>query len=126
MNKWDNEKLEQMTQTQNEFTKIKLNYVLLAEKYFEIIEKTYENGDLIPLSFKDVEITYKGKINEDITLPEISEETEEQIKEKEQERQVMHIKHFSRSISHQEWFNYLDEEVNNFIENYPEYENIII
>ncbi|RAP48084.1 MAG: hypothetical protein BZ135_01105 [Methanosphaera sp. rholeuAM6] len=126
MNKWDNEKLEQMTQTQNEFTKIKLNYVLLAEKYFEIIEKTYENGDLIPLSFKDVEITYKGKINEDITLPEIREETEEQIKEKEQERQVMHIKHFSRSISHQEWFNYLDEEVNNFIENYPEYENIII
>ncbi len=126
MNKWDNEKLEQMTQTQNEFTKIKLNYVLLAEKYFEIIEKTYENGELVPLSFKDVEITYKGKINEDITLPEISEETEEQIKEKEQERQVMHIKHFSRSISHQEWFNYLDEEVNNFIENYPEYENIII
>lgn len=125
MNKWDIEKLKQMTETQNEFTKTKINYEQLAQKYFEIIEKTHKNGDIIPLAFKDVEIAYKGKIAEDLKLPEIDQELTEQIKEKVQKRQVMNIKHFSRSISHQAWFEYLDEEIKEFIEKYPEYTDII-
>ena len=126
MTKWNKEKLEEMTQTQNEFTKIKINYKLISEKYFEILEKTYKNGDVVPLAFKDVELAYTGRITDDIKLPEISEDIQKQIDEKEQERKVMHIKHFSRSISHEKWFEFLDEEIRIFIRKYPEYENILL
>lgn len=126
MTKWNKEKLEEMTQTQNEFTKIKINYTLLSEKYFEIIEKTYQNGDVMPLAFKDVELAYTGRITDDIRLPEIAEDIQKQIDEKKQKRKVMHIKHFSRSISHEQWFEFLDEEIRDFIKKYPEYEHIML
>ena len=64
--KWDTEKLEEMTKTQNEFTKTKLNYTKIAEKYFEMIEITRKNGDVLPLAFKDVEVAYNGKIKDDL------------------------------------------------------------
>lgn len=126
MMKWDTEKLEEMTKTQNEFTKTKLNYTKIAEKYFEMINKTRKNGDIIPLAFKDVEVAYNGKIKDDLKEIEVSDEIISLIEEKEQKRQVMHIKHFSRSISHQAWFDFLDQEVKEFINKYPEYEDLIL
>lgn len=126
MNKWDENKLEQMNKQQNEFTKTRINYKTLSEKYFEIMEITHSNGDVMPLTFKDVELCYKGKIDEDISLPEIDDETQSSIDQKEQERHVMHIKHFSRSISHQDWFDFLDEEIEEFIKKYPQYSDIIL
>lgn len=126
MTKWNNDKLEQMTETQNEFTKTKIDYLKLAGLYEEIVLKTYANGDVVPLAFKDVEVTYDGKIMDDIELPDIDEETKNSIDSKEQDRHVMHIKHFSRSISHQAWFDFLDGEVTYFIEKYPEYKDVIL
>lgn len=126
MTKWDIQKLESMTETQNEFTKNKLNYVKIAEEYFEMVNKVRLNGDLVPLAFKDVEVAYNAKISEDLEEVPVSDEAASSIEEKENERQVMHIKHFSRSISHQAWFDYLDEEVNDFIVKYPEYEDMIL
>lgn len=125
MTKWDMEKLEEMTKTQNEFTKINLDYVKIAENYFEMINNSRINGDVIPLAFKDVEIAYTGKIKEDFKEIEVSEDILSLIEEKEHERQVMHIKHFSRSISHQAWFDFLDQEVKEFIGKYTEYSNLI-
>lgn len=126
MMKWDTEKLEEMTKTQNEFTKTKLNYTKIAEKYFEMIEITRKKGDVLPLAFKDVEVAYNGKIKDDLKEIEVSDEIISLIEEKEHERQVMHIKHFSRSISHQAWFDFLDQEVKEFINKYPEYEDLIL
>jgi len=126
MSKWNKDKLEEMTNTQNEFTKTKLNYLIISQKYFEMINKARENGDLIPLLFKDVEVTYDGKISEDFEEIQVNDEILALIEEKENKRQVMNIKHFSRSISHQQWFDYLDDEVNNFIEKYPEFKDTIL
>lgn len=126
MNKWNYNKLKQMTNTQNTFTKTRIDYVKLADLYEEIVKKTYENGDVVPLAFKDVEVTYDGNILDEIVLPDIDDKTKNSIDIKEQERHVMHIKHFSRSISHQAWFDFLDDEVNKFIEKYPEYEKLIL
>lgn len=126
MTKWDIEKLESMTKTQNEFTKNKLNYVKIAEEYFEMVNKVRLNGDLVPLSFKDVEVAYNGKISDDLEEITLGDEALALIEEKENERQVMHIKHFSRSISHQAWFDYLDGEVNDFVDKYPEYKDLIL
>ncbi len=126
MSKWNKDKLEEMTNTQNEFTKTKLNYLIISQKYFEMINKARENGDLIPLLFKDVEVTYDGKISEDFEEIQVNDEILALIEEKENKRQVMNIKHFSRSISHQQWFDYLDDEVNNFIEKYHEFKDTIL
>jgi hypothetical protein len=91
-----------------------------------MINKTRKNGDIIPLAFKDVEVAYNGKVKDDLKEIEVSDEILSLIEEKEQERQVMHIKHFSRSISHQAWFDFLDQEIKDFINKYTEYEDLII
>ena len=71
MTNWNFDKLNEMTERQNEFTKTRIDYVKLADVYEEIVKKTYTNGDVIPLAFKDVEVTYDGKIEDNISLPDI-------------------------------------------------------
>lgn len=124
--KWDYEKLDKMTNEGNEFTNIKLNYRAIANYYEEIVITTRKNGDVIPLEFDDVKVAYKGNPLNDITLPEIPEEYKQQYNQLEKNRKVMHIKHFSRDLSHEEWFNFIDNEVFDFIEKYPQFSDIII
>lgn len=52
-----------------------------------------------------------------MNLPEIPEEFIEQYNQLENNRKVMHIKHFSRDISHEAWFDFISNEVLDFIEN---------
>ena len=101
MKKWNQQKLIQMTQQQNEFTKTRLDYEKIASNYFEIIEKVRENGDVVPLAFKDVEVAYDGKMMDDLNLPEVTDEIQKQIDSKEQEgrsfilnifQEVLHMK----------------------------------
>ena len=68
MKEWNYEKLEQMTEQENEFVQIRLNYIYIAENYEEMFIKTYENGDLIPTMFEDVNIAYPGKAENDIKI----------------------------------------------------------
>ena len=124
--KWDYEKLDKMTNEGNEFTNIKLNYRAIANYYEEIVITTRKNGDVIPLEFDDVKVAYKGNPLNDINLPEIPEEYKQQYNQLEKNRKVMHIKHFSRDLSHEEWFNFIDNEVFDFIEKYPQFSDIII
>lgn len=126
MNKWNMEKLEEMKETQNPYIKTKLNYPIIAQKYEEIIQKLTENGDAIPLALKDVETTYNGKIDEDIKQPEINIKIQKKLEENQQKQQIMHIKHFSRGISHETWYKYLEDEITTFIKKYPEYSEIIL
>ena len=37
----------------------------------------------------------------------------------------MHIKHFSRNISHQQWFDFIDQEVLDFVEKYKKFDTIM-
>ena len=92
----------------------------------EIVITTRKNGDVIPLEFDDVKVAYKGNPLNDINLPEIPEEYKQQYNQLEKNRKVMHIKHFSRDLSHEEWFNFIDNEVFDFIEKYPQFSDIII
>jgi len=126
MKEWNYEKLEQMTQQENEFVQIRLNYRYIAENYEEMFLKTYENGDLKPTMFEDVNIAYPGKAENDIKIPEVDQTITDKIKDKKQKRKMVEIKHFSRDLNHEAWFNHLEDEVKEFIEKYPEYENVIL
>lgn len=126
MSKWNYEKLEEMTNTDNNYIKFKLNYAYIADNYEDMLIKTYRDGNLTPTLFKDVELTYDGKVSKDIQLPEIDDETKSSIDEKSRTRKLAELKHFSRDMTHDDWFKHLEEEVYDFIEKYPEYKNVII
>ncbi|RAP45434.1 hypothetical protein [uncultured Methanosphaera sp.] len=127
MTKWNYEKLDKMTKEGSKFSKLTLNYRVIADNFQEIMIKTRQNGDVLPLEFEDVFIAYENKNPiEDMVLPEISKELEEKISEKENNQKIMHIKHFSRNISHQQWFDFIDQEVLDFVEKYPEFSDIIL
>ena len=127
MTKWNYEKLDKMTKEGSKFSKLTLNYRVIADNFQEIMIKTRQTGDVLPLEFEDVFIAYENKNPiDDMVLPEISKELEEKISEKENNQKIMHIKHFSRNISHQQWFDFIDQEVLDFVEKYPEFSDIIL
>ena len=127
MTKWNYEKLDKMTKEGSKFSKLTLNYRVIADNFQEIMIKTRQNSDVLPLEFEDVFIAYENKNPiDDMVLPEISKELEEKISEKENNQKIMHIKHFSRNISHQQWFDFIDQEVLDFVEKYPEFSDIIL
>ncbi|MCD7782052.1 MAG: hypothetical protein LUG89_05105 [Methanosphaera sp.] len=125
MDKWDKNKLEEMTKQGAEFSKHELNYTYISQKYEEMLKTVTLNGDVLPLEFNDVDVAYNGSLIDDYEKPEISTDLKEKIDEKESIRNTMHIKHFSRSISHQAWFDFIDNEVDEFIEKYPQYSDVI-
>lgn len=115
-----------MTNEKSEFVNIQLNYTYIAENYEEIYIKTYKNGDILPTMFDDVNLAYPGTPVNDITLPEVDDEVNDLIRQKKLARRQVEIKHFSRSISHEAWFEHLEKEVEEFVEKYPEYRECII
>lgn len=125
MTKWNIAKLEEMTNTENNYISIKLNYVYIAKNYEKILIDTYSNGDLTPTLFDDVELAYDGKILNDIELPKISDDVKNSIDEKKRQRKIVELKHFSRDLTHDDWFKHLEEEMDEFIEKYPEYKEVI-
>lgn len=126
MSKWNYERLEEMTNTDNEYINIKLNYTYIADNYENMLIKTYADGNLTPTLFDDVELAYDGKILKDIQLPQINDDIKRTIDEKKRARKVVELKHFSRDMTHQDWFKHLEDEVCEFLEKYPEFGDVII
>ncbi len=125
MIKWNYDKLDQMNQYDNECSNIKLDYKVLADKIEEIVPMLKKNGEIIPLEFEDLNVACSGNLFDNIDTPEISDEIKEKINQKERERKIMSLKHFSRDISHEEWYGFLDQEVIDFVEKYPQFSNIM-
>lgn len=126
MSKWNYERLEEMTNTDNDYINIKLNYTYIADNYEDMLIKTYTDGNLTPTLFDDVKLAYDGKILNDIQLPQIDENLKNTLDEKKRARKVVELKHFSRDMSHDSWFKHLEDEVCEFIEKYPEFKEVII
>lgn len=120
---WDYDKLRAMNDEDNPFIENRLDYVYIAENLEKIVQTSYSRGYPVPLEFMDVKTACSSDPFDEITLPEIADDLKENIEKLEHERQVMHIKHFSRSISHEAWFKFIDDEVNVFIREFPEFKD---
>lgn len=125
MKQWDFNKLEQMSEMDNEYTSIRLNYVYIADNFEEIVKVSSSGADLVPLMFEDVKVAYPGDPLDDVDVVRGSE-TEEVLAEKARQRNVVHIKHFSRGMSHEDWFKFLEDEVLEFLERYPEFSDALL
>lgn len=126
MKKWDSNKLEEMNNSKNEYTNIQLNYRWIAENYEDIVLTLYNNSDLIPLMFDDVKIAYPGNPLDDVDLSSIDGDLKQIIQDKQRERKTVHIKHFSRNMSHEAWFNFLEGEVKDFVDKYPQFGDVLL
>ena len=126
MIEWNIERLNEMTQMTPEFTKTNINFNYLAENLEEIVTTLHNNGDVLPLQFEDVKVACQNDPFKQIDLPEISESLQQQINEKQQKQKLINIKHISRAISHEEWFDFVDEEVLEFVKKYPQFKDVLI
>ncbi len=125
MSKWNYERLDQMTNQKNDFSSISIDYRKLADYLEEMISIATENSDLIPLEFEDVKLAYDGDPFEDFAIENIDLQIQEKLDQKNNERKVMKIKYLSKDISHNDWANFIDNEVLEFIEKYPQYKDEI-
>lgn len=125
MKEWNYDKLDEMTKKGSKFTKIDLDYRIIADNFEEIAVIAHKNGDVIPLEFDDVKLAYTGNPVDDVDLPEVSQELLDKIDELENHRKVMHIKHFARDITHDDWLDFIDNEVLEFIEKYPQFSDVV-
>lgn len=122
---WKYDRLDQMTKQSNEYTRINLNYRFIADNFEDIIITAHNNGELIPSAFEDVKIACDTDPFSQITLPDISADINDNIQNKKRQRKLMEIKHTSRDITHEDWFNYLDKEVVEFVDNFPQFKDVI-
>ncbi|MBE6494017.1 MAG: hypothetical protein E7Z84_05350 [Methanosphaera stadtmanae] len=123
---WKYDRLDEMTKQSNEFTSVNLNYRFIADNFEDIVITTHNNGELIPSAFEDVKIACDNDPFSEIELPEISTDISDNINDKKRQRKLMEIKHTSRDITHKDWFNYLDNEVIEFVDKFPQFKNVII
>lgn len=122
---WDYDKLEYMNDNNIYENKVKLDYVKLSEVIEEIIPLVYENGDLLPLLFEDLNVASKDDIFKAVNLPEVTDEHKSILDEKQRQRNIQKLKRFSRDLQHKDWYEYMDNEVLEFLKKYPQYEDIL-
>ncbi len=123
---WQYDRLDEMTKQGSTLNNIKLNYRVIADNFEEIVITARNNGELVPIEFEDVKSGCDGDPLSEIKLSDISPEIAENIQDKLRQRKLMEVKHISRGISHTEWFNYLDQEVIDFVNKFPQFKDVII
>jgi len=123
---WQYDRLEEMTKQGSTLNNIKLNYRFIADNYEEIVITARNNGELVPIEFEDVKSGCNGDPLSKIELSDITPEIAENIEDKLRQRKLVEVKHISRGMSHSEWFNYLDQEVIDFITKFPQFKDALI
>lgn len=126
MTNWKYDRLDEMTKQGNDFTSVKLNYRFIADNFEDIVITAHNNGEIIPSAFEDVKIACDNDPLSEIVLPEISDDINDSIQNKKRQRKIMEIKHTSRNITHKDWFNYLDMEVIEFVDKFPQFKNAVL
>ena len=123
---WNYDRLDKMTEQGSRLNKIKLDYRFIADNYEDIVVTAHCNGELVPIEFEDVKSCCKGNPLSQIELPDISPEIAEMIKDKSRKRKLVEVKHIARGMRHFEWFDYLDQEVVDFVNKFPQFKDALI
>lgn len=127
---WDIEYINNLKEVDKHIKEstVKLNYDFITEHYFEMYEVALNAGTIMPYRFNTVGLAYKGHDHDRPTKfqnfdPEVKKRLENAYK-KRNELQFKYANPESDPVGRYKEF--LDKEIYDFIEEFPQYKDIII
>lgn len=109
-------------------SKITLNYDFITEKYFEMYEVALNAGTIMPYRFNLVGLAYKGHDHDRPTkLQNFNPEVKERLQKSYAKRTELQYKYAKPDSDPEERYSkFLDKEIYDFIEEFPQYKDIIL
>ncbi len=109
-------------------SKVELNYDFITEKYFEMYEVALNAGTIMPYRFNAIGLAYTGHDHDRPTkFNNFDPKTKERLQKTYAKRNELQFKYSNpKSDQTEKYEKFLDKEIFDFIEEFPQYKNVII
>lgn len=127
---WDEEYINNLKEFDKHIkeTTVKLNYDFITEKYFEMYEVALNAGTIMPYRFNTIGLAYRGHDHDQPTkFKNFDPEVKKRLKNAYAKRNELQYKYANpESNQTDKYKEFLDKEIYDFIEEFPQYKNIIL
>ena len=127
---WDEEYINNLKEFDKHIkeTTVKLNYEFITEKYFEMYEVALNAGTIMPYRFNTIGLAYRGHDHDQPTkFKNFDPEVKKRLKNAYAKRNELQYKYANPESNQKDKYKeFLDKEIYDFIEEFPQYKNIIL
>ena len=127
---WDEEYINNLKEFDKHIkeTTVKLNYDFITEKYFEMYEVALNAGTIMPYRFNTIGLAYRGHDHDQPTkFKNFDPEVKKRLKNAYAKRNELQYKYANPESNQKDKYKeFLDKEIYDFIEEFPQYKNIIL
>lgn len=126
---WDQTYIANMKEIDSKTeSSIILNYEFITEKYFEMYEVALNAGTIMPYRFNPIGLAYRGHDHDRPTKfnnfdPKVKERL---VKAYATRNQLINKYTSAEADSKEKYTNFLDKEIYDFIEEFPQYKDVIL
>ena len=129
MEEWNQEYIDNLKEVDSHIkeSKVKLNYDFICEHYFEMYEVALNAGTIMPYRFNTVGLAYQGVEHSKPTkFKNFDPEVKKRLERAYAKRNENQFKYMNPEIDpHEKYDKFLDKEIFDFIEEFPQYKDII-
>lgn len=126
---WDQAYITNMKEIDSKTeSSIVLNYDYITEKYFEMYEVALNAGTIMPYRFNPIGLAYRGHEHDRPTkLNNFDPKVKERLVKSYARRNELINKYTNlESDSKEKYTNFLDKEIYDFIDEFPQYKDVIL
>lgn len=126
-NDWDQGYIENMKEIDSKTkSSIILNYKFITENYFEMYEVALNAGTIMPYRFNPLGLAYRGnEHNRPTKLNNFDPKIKERLVKSYAKRNEL-INKYTNEESEEKYTKFLDKEIYDFIEEFPQYKDVIL
>lgn len=126
-NDWDQGYIENMKEIDSKTkSSIILNYKFITENYFEMYEVALNAGTIMPYRFNPLGLAYRGnEHNRPTKLNNFDPKIKERLVKSYAKRNEL-INKYTNEESEEKYTKFLDKEIYDFIEEFPQYKYVIL
>lgn len=129
MKDWDEQYINNLKEVDKHIkeSKVKINYDFVIEHYFEMYEVALNAGTIMPYRFNTIGLAYTGHDHDRPTkFNNFNPEVKERLEKTYALRTENQFKYMDPSVDQYEKYEkFLDKEIFDFIEEFPQYRDII-
>ena len=130
MKDWDEEYINNLKEVDSHIkeTTVKLNYEFITEHYFEMYEVAMNHGTIMPYRFNTIGLAYTGHDHDRPTkFNNFDDDVKQRLKDSYAKRTENQFKYMDPKVDQYEKYEkFLDKEIYDFIEEFPQYKDIIL
>ncbi len=127
---WDIEVINNIKEVDKHIkeSKVTLNYDFITDNYFEMYEVALNAGTIMPYRFNTIGLAYIGnEHNRPTKLNNFDPKVKERLKKSYAKRNQLQYKYAKPESNPEERYSeFLDKEIFDFIEEFPQYKDIIL